>query len=80
MLSSLIEKDGEGKGSIGVSLIAQMVRVCLQCRRLRFDPWVGKFPGEMAAHSGILAWEIPWMEEPPGWRNPWGCKELDMTE
>ena len=21
-------------------------RICLQCRRLRFDPWVGKIPGE----------------------------------
>ena len=29
---------------------------------------------EMAAHSSILAWRIPWMEEPGG------CKELDMTE
>ena len=27
----------------------------------------------MAAHSSILAWRIPWTEEP-------GCKELDVTE
>ena len=33
----------------------------------------------MATHSSILAWEIPWMEEPGGY-SPWGCKELDMTE
>ena len=31
---------------------------------------------EMATHSSILAWRIPWTEEP----RPWGCKELDMTE
>ena len=34
---------------------------------------------EMAAHPNILAWKIPWMEEPGGY-SPWGCKELDMTE
>ena len=33
----------------------------------------------MAAHSSILAWEIPWTEE-PGWLHPRGCKESDMTE
>ena len=40
-------------------------------RRLKrhgFDPWVGKSPleKEMAAHCNILAWEIPWTEEPGG--------------
>ena len=31
-----------------------------------FDPWVGKIPLEegMATHSSILAWRIPWTEEP----------------
>ena len=33
----------------------------------------------MATHSGILAWEIPWTEE-PGRLHPWGCKESDATE
>jgi len=27
----------------------------------------------MAAHSGILAWGIPWTEEPGG-LHPWGCR------
>ena len=33
-----------------------------------FDPWVGKIPleKEMATHSSILAWGIPWTEEPGG--------------
>ena len=34
---------------------------------------------ETATHPSILAWRIPWMEEPDG-LSPWGCKELDMTE
>ena len=33
---------------------------------------------EMAACSSILAWKIPWTEEPDGY-SPWGCKELEMT-
>ena len=37
-----------------------------QCRRLKFNLWVRKIPleKEMATHSSILAWEIPWTEEP----------------
>ena len=34
---------------------------------------------EMATHSSILAWKIPWTEEPVGY-SPWGRKELDTTE
>ena len=42
-----------------------------QCRRHgrhRFDPWVGKIPWEKetATHCSILAWRIPWTEEPGG--------------
>ena len=33
----------------------------------------------MATHSSILAWRIPWTEE-PGSDTPWGHKELDLTE
>ena len=31
----------------------------------------------MATDSSILAWRIPWTEEPGG---PWGHKKLDTTE
>ena len=31
-----------------------------------------------ATHSSILAWRIPWTEEPGGLQ-PWGCKELDTA-
>ena len=34
----------------------------------------------MAIHSCILAWRIPWKEEPGGLYSPWGHKESDMTE
>ena len=34
---------------------------------------------EMATHSSILAWRIPWMEEPGGLQST-GRKESDMTE
>ena len=32
----------------------------------------------MATHSSILAWEIPWAEEPEG-LSPWGHKESYTT-
>ena len=34
---------------------------------------------EMATNSSILAWKIPWTEEPGGY-SPYGRKGLDMTE
>ena len=35
------------------------------CRRHRLNPWVRQIPEkEMTIHSGILAWEILWTEEP----------------
>ena len=49
--------------------------------RCGLDPWVGKIPLEkgMATHSSILAWEIPWTEEPGGlWSM--GRKGSDKTE
>ena len=41
---------------------------CWRCKRCVFDPWVRKIPleKEMATHSVILAWRIPWTEEPDG--------------
>ena len=35
-------------------------------------PGLGRSPGEeMATHSSILAWEIPWTEKLVGY-SPWG--------
>ena len=55
-----------------------------QCRRQKrcgFDPWVRKIPLEedMATHSSILAWRIPWIEESGGQRSI-SCRESDMPE
>ena len=40
--------------------------------------WEDPLEKEMAVHSSILAWRIPWTEEPGGlqWR---GRKESDTT-
>ena len=37
-------------------------------KRHGFDPWVGKnaLKEDMITHPGILAWRIPWTEEPGG--------------
>ena len=35
---------------------------------------------EMAIQSSIIAWKIPWTEDPGRQRSPWGRKELDTTE
>ena len=35
---------------------------------------------EMATHFNILAWRIPWTEEPGGLHTVHGVAESDMTE
>ena len=43
-------------------------------------PRSGRSPGKgMATHSSILAWEIPWTEEPGGLQSV-GLQESDTTE
>ena len=47
-----------------------------------FDPWVSQDDSlemEMATHSSILAWEVPWTEG-SGDYSPSGQKESDTTE
>ena len=41
--------------------------------------WEDRLEEEMATHSRILAWRIPWTEEPVGY-SPWGGRESGMTE
>ena len=57
-------------------------RQCRRRRRRGFEPCIGEIPREeeMATPSSILAWRVPWTEE-PGRRTivPWGCKESDVT-
>ena len=47
--------------------------------RVRYLGWEDPLEKEMATHSSILAWKIPWTEEPVGY-SPWGRKESDTTE
>ena len=41
--------------------------------------WEDPLEESVATHSSILAWIIPWTEE-PGWYSPGGHKESDTTE
>ena len=47
---------------------AMMEGLTNQRKLCRLDPWVREDPLEkgMATHSSILAWRIPWTEEPGG--------------
>ena len=41
--------------------------------------WEGPLKKGMATPCSILAWRIPWTEEPAGYSS-WGHKESDTTE
>ena len=45
---------------------------------IRFLGWEDPLEKEMAIHSSILAWKIPWTEE-AGWLQSKGSQESDMT-
>ena len=63
-----------------VSLVAQMVKNLPSIWEIQVQPlgWDDPVEKEMATHSSILAWRIPWTEELVG-SSPWGQKELNMT-
>ena len=41
--------------------------------------WEDPLEDEMEIHPTVLAWRIPWTEEPGGLHS-WGRRESDMTE
>ena len=53
---------------IGASLVAQRLKhlPAMQGTWVRSMGREDSLEKEMATHSSILAWEIPWMEEPGG--------------
>ena len=55
--------------------MAQLV-ICLQCRRLQFDYWIGQIPWRRER----LPTPVFWPEEFHRLCSPWGCKESEMTE
>ena len=62
------------------SLIVRLVKnlPAMQQTWVRFLGWEDPLEKEMATHSSILAWRIPWTEE-PGRYNPWGPKSRTQT-
>ena len=64
----------------GIPLIAQSIKnlPAMQETQVRFLGWQDPLEKEMAAHSSILAWRIPWAEK-PGRLQSMGSQESDMT-
>ena len=54
----------------GLTPVAQQLRICLPCRGHRrhglIPGWGRSLEKGMATHSRVLAWRIPWTEEPGG--------------
>ena len=65
-----------------VSLVAQTVKSMPTIQETQVQSLGQEDPleKEMATHSSILAWKVPWMEEPGGLYSPRGRKGLDTTE
>ena len=58
-----------------------VVKNCLPMKKMWVQSLGQEDPLEkkMATHFSILAWKIPWIEEPGGGYSPWDFKELNMT-
>ena len=52
----------------------------MQETRVQSLGWEDPLEKKMATHSSVLAWKIPWTEEPGRLYGPWGHKESNMTE
>ena len=61
-------------------MVAQMVKnlPAMQEARVASLGWEDPLEKEMGIHSSILAWEIPWTEEPGGLQAT-GLQEADTT-
>ena len=68
-------------GSLGASLIAQSVKSlpAMQETQVQFLGQEDLLEKARATHSSILAWRIPWTEE-PGRLQPSRSQESDTTE
>ena len=51
----------------------------IQETRIQSPGWEDALEEEMATHSSILAWKIPWTEEPGGLQSM-GSYRVDVTE
>ena len=61
---------------IGLPLWLSWERICLQCERSGFDPWVGK----ILCRRERLPTPVFWPGEVHGLYSPWGHKDSDTTE
>ena len=52
----------------------------MQATRVQFLGREAPLEKEVASHSSVFAWKIPWTEEPGVEYGPWGRKELAATE
>ena len=54
------------KAEHGASMVAQLVKnlPAMQETLVQFLGWKNPLEKEMATHSSILTWKIPWTEEP----------------
>ena len=68
MLNFLLQKKREAQPVKGLPAVQETW--------VRFLGWEDPLEKEMTIHSSILAWKIPWMEEPGGL----GRKESDTTK
>ena len=75
-LGRSLEKRKATHSILGLSLWLSWWRICLQCRRPGFDPWVGKIPWRRVR----LPTPVFWPGEFHGLYSWWGLKELDTTE
>ena len=66
-LTTLIQSLGPYHTDLGLPLVAQMLKDLPGMQAPGFDPCLGQddsLEKGMATHSSILAWRIPWTEEP----------------
>ena len=62
--------------------MAQIVKnlPAVQETRVQSLGWEDSLEKGVATHASILAWRIPWTEEPGELYSSWGCKESDTTK
>ena len=66
---------------LGASLVLQRLAICLQRRRPRFPPSVGKTPWRRAWQptAGFLPGQSHGQRSLVGY-SPWGCKETQLSD
>ena len=71
----------QGQSNSWASLVAHKVKNLLVMQETQVPSLSQEDPlkEEVAAHSSIFAWRIPWTEGLSGY-SPWGHKESDTTE